>query len=632
MSERSHAKVYAVFVAFCLVFIVIIVRAFFIQVVNKKKLLVYSESQLLREAIIFPNRGNIYDRKGHPLSINVQTYNIFSIPRIIKDRQETLGKLAKIVPGLTVKKIYRALKGRNRFTWIERKIELDDNQVANIKKLKGIFLEKTTKRFYPNHELMGQILGFVGVDNIGLGGVEYQFNELLKGDAKRIKYLQDAKGRPIKFETYDTESKAGNLYLTLDKDLQAVTEKYLRQAIEEHQAIRGGVGVLDADNGEILAMAHYPFFDPNQVKHSKQDHRRPSFVTDPFEPGSVFKIFTVLSAMENKMVTSETNYFCEYGRLEVGGHVIKESDTTKKYEWLSVTDIIKYSSNIGIVKMAFDLTFPLLNETLEKFGFGKKTNIELPGESRGIYNNTGKVSKLSLSNLGFGQGVATTGIQILSAYAAIVNGGVFYNPTIVKSDSERPGKRVISSDIARELQEMLLSVVESGTAQSAKIPHFKIAGKTGTAQKPDGRGGYSGYISNFVGFPMGVDKKVVVYAYIDDPQGEHYYGSKVAAPLVKKIIEYILFKNKEYQNIVLHEEELNHIDYNTVSHGRDISSDLMPSFIGLDKRSSSTLAHKIGVYIKHQGRGVVVRQNKKVGEPYAKNDIIILEHEPPQYE
>ena len=249
---------------------------------------------------------------------------------------------------------------------------MDKKQVAEIKKLKGVFLEKTTKRLYPNHELMAQVLGFVGVDNIGLAGVEHEFNELLKGDAKVIKYLKDAKGRPIKFESYDMENKAHNVHLTLDKGVQAIAEKYLKLAVETHKAVRGGIGIIDASNGEVLAMANDPSFDPNQLKRSKETHRRLPFVTDPFEPGSVFKAFTVASALENKIVTSETNYFCEYGKFKVGNHFIKESDTSRKHEWLSVADIIQYSSNIGTVKIAFDLTFPLLDKTIKDFGFGEK--------------------------------------------------------------------------------------------------------------------------------------------------------------------------------------------------------------------------------------------------------------------
>ncbi|MCY4644784.1 MAG: penicillin-binding transpeptidase domain-containing protein [Bacteriovoracales bacterium] len=642
MSERDKNKIYFTFIFFLLLFFIIISRAFFIQIISKEKLLTYSKTQLIRETTIFPNRGNIYDRNGHPLSINIQTYNIFSIPKMMTNREKTLRALTRIVPNLTVRHLKKVLKNRKKFTWIERQIKLNESQIKKIKDLKGIFLEKTTKRLYPNHELMAHILGFVGVDNVGLSGIEYQFNTLLKGDAKIIKYLKDAKGRPIKFESYDTETKAQNLYLTLDKDIQAIAEKYLKSAIQKHRAKRGGIGIMNADNGEILAMANYPTFDPNQFALSKEADRRPSFVTDPFEPGSVFKIFTVISAIENKIVTSKTNYFCEYGQFRVEGHVIRESDTSKKYEWLSISDIIKYSSNIGSVKVAFDLGFPLFDKTIKKFGFDQKTAIELPGESRGIYNHKGNISKLSLSNLSFGQGVAVTAIQMLSAYSALANGGVYYPPTLIKAPKTleetetRKGKRILHSNIVRTAQDMLFSVVEEGTGTPAQIPYFKIAGKTGTAQKIDADGRYTGYISNFIGFPLDIEKKFVVYAYIENPKGPYYTGSQVAAPIVKKMMEYILFKNKEYENLSVQAKKAGPSNIDLVKINKSMknrfSKGKIPNFIGLDKKSSMNLAKKIGIRLKHRGIGVVVKQNIKSGTPLLRDSVIVLDHRPPNYE
>ena len=571
------------------------------------------------------------------MAINIDAYNIFSMPRMIKNRRQSLKKIARTVPRFSVRKLQKILKGRIRFTWIARQIELNLKQVAEIEKLSGFFLEKTTKRLYPNHELMAQILGFVGIDNVGLAGVEYSLNELLKGDIKIVKYLRDAKGRPIKFESYDTEKPLQNVHLSLDKDIQAVAEKHLKQAVEKHQALRGGVGVMDADKGEVLAMANYPSFDPNRLKDSKGNHRKLSFVTDPFEPGSVFKIFTVASALENKVVTTETNYFCEYGKFKVGSHTIKESSRSRKYEWLSVSDIIKYSSNIGTVKIAFDLTFPLLDKTIRDFGFGQKTGIEFPGESRGIYHTKHETTQLSLSNLSFGQGVAVTGLQILAAYGAIANGGIYHAPSIIKAaqDKDKVARRVISSHTAQQLQTMLVAVVEDGTAKNIKIPYFKIAGKTGTAQKVNAEGAYTGYVSNFVGFPVGVEKKFVVYAYVDEPGGKIYSGSRVAAPIVKKIIEYLLFKNREYQNLAINLGESNPVSIDLVENAPlrgNASRGEMPNFIGLDKKSSFLLARKIGIYLEHQGVGIVVKQNIKEGTPVAKNSVVILEHRPPRHE
>ncbi len=635
-SDKEKNKIYFTFIIFILFFIIIIGRAFFIQVINKQKLLSYSNDQVLRTVKVFPNRGRILDRNANPLAINILTYNIFALPKQLENKSKTLRQIEKVVPELSYSELKSKLSGRKRFTWLARKIKLKDDQVEKVKSLKGVFIEKSYKRYYPNNELMSQLVGFVGVDNVGLSGIEYQFDNTLKGEVQVRKYMKDAKGRPIKFESYHHEHQSQDITLSIDKDVQGIAEKYLKEAIIEHKASMGGVGVMNALNGEILALANYPNFDPNHLNRSDAHARKLSFVSDPFEPGSIFKIFTISSALENRIITPDTNYFCEHGKFRVGNHIIKESDTKKKHEWLSVEDIIKYSSNIGTTKVAFDLSYPLLDETIKKFGFGEKTNVELPAESRGIYSDNEKTSALRLSNLSFGQGVATTGIQMLAAYAAIANGGVYYRPTVLRNDNEVEGKRIIASNLASQLQDMLLGVVEEGTAQNVKIPYFKIAGKTGTAQKADSSGRYTSYIANFVGFPINVKNKFVVFAYVEDPKGDSYYGSVVAAPIVKKVIEYMLFRNKEYQNLEIakvdvQKTRMDHVKVRQASK-RILGPNLIPNFIGLDKRSASKLAKQLGIKLRYQGMGVVYDQSPTAGDPKQEEQTVNLRVRPPRYE
>ncbi len=632
---RERTKVAFTFIVFVVLLTGILGRAFYLQVINKEKLLAYSDSQFLRKATVFPNRGHIYDREGNPLAINVRVYNIFTIPKLLEDREKTLNEVAKAVPNLKLSKLQKAIKGRNRFTWLARKISITDEQVEKLENLKGVFVEETTKRVYPNHELLSQTLGFVGIDNVGLAGLEYAFDEKLKGKERVIRYMKDAKGRPIKFESYHKDHRAEDLNLTIQKDVQAFSERALRKAVLEHKGSKGGVGVIDALTGEIVAMANYPTFDPNRKTKETLNYQRLSFASDPFEPGSVMKIFTVASALENKIVTPDTNYFCEKGRLKVGNHYITESSPYKKYEWLSVKDIIVHSSNIGTTKIAFDLTFPLLDQTLKKFGFAEKTGIELPVESRGIYPHQDSVTPLSLSNLSFGQGVAVTGVQMLAAYAAIANGGHYYKPTIIKSSKRPEGRRVISSDLAGRLNEMLIETVEEGTAKAARVPYFQIAGKTGTAQKADKNGVYSSYIANFVGYPVNTNKKFVVFAYIEDPSDRWYQGGKVAAPLVKKIIEYMLFKNREHQNLeiskVSNRPNIDKISLKQSSK-RHFGKGKMPSFIGLDKKTAKRLAATYKLKVDERGMGVVSGQIPEAGSDLNNSESIILTFKPPKYE
>ena len=413
-------------------------------------------------------------------------------------------------------KIIEKLK-KKKFTWLYRNIRINEKKINEIKKITNLFIEKSPKRFYPNHELLAQTLGFVGVDNNGLSGVEYAFNKELEGEKQVIKYFRDAKGRPVKLKSVDQGKKPKDIVLSIDKEIQALTEKYLKEAVVKHDAVKGGVIVMNPDNGEIMAMANYPTFDPNKINTSKPKDRKLSIITDPFEPGSTFKVLTIASALENNIVRPDSNYYCEEGKLKVENHIISEAESRKKFEWLSVEDIIKYSSNVGTTKIAFDLTYPKLKKTIDNFHFGKKTKIELPGESRGIYKTEQEnVRPLELSNISFGQGIATTAIQMATFYSALANGGYLVEPTIIKG-KKQDKKKVLSKKVISKINSMLVKAVDEGTGGNARISFVDIAGKTSTAQKAV-NGRYTSYIGGFIGYPINTRTKFVIYSYIDGPQ------------------------------------------------------------------------------------------------------------------
>ena len=632
---KEKKRIIFIFICFCLFFLIILFKAFYIQIVNNKKLIEYSQNQTLRQFKVYPHRGNIVDRNLAPLAINIQTYSIFAMPKYIKDEKKDLTTLSNIVPELTFRTLTKKLHKRTRYTWLARKISLSKKQVAGVKKIKGIYIEAVPKRIYPNNELLSQAIGFVGLDNVGLSGMEYLFDKELRGEAKVVKYLRDAKGRPIKFERVKKNKPSLNLTLSIEKDLQGVAEKALKEAVVYYKALKGGIGIMDSSNGEILAIANYPSYDPNNLKGSKPENRRLSFISDPFEPGSIFKIFTMASALEFKIARPDTNYYCERGSLRIGDHYINEAEAGKKHEWLSVSEILKYSSNIGTTKIAFDLTFPKLKKTIEDFNFGLKTDIEIPGESRGIFNTRKNISPLKLSNISFGQGIATTGVQVLAAYAAIANGGIYYKPTILKREKPPKGLRVLSKQTAEELTAMLIEAVDDGTGQNAKIPYFKIAGKTSTAQKPSKGGGYQGYISGFIGYPVNVDKKFVIYVYIDSPQGRTYYGNAVAAPVFKKVAQYFLYKNKDFNHLSQTKPaSTKTFDSVKIKHAstRIMKKGQIPNFIGLDKVSSRQLGIKLKLKVVHKGIGVVTSQNPKASSKIDKDTIVKLIYSPPQYD
>ena len=634
-------RIFFSFLIFCLLFGVVISKAFYIQVINKQRLLAYAKSQFIREVKEYPNRGNILDRNGSPLAINVHVYNLFTIPKN-KDQEfyNQLKTLSRVVPELPYAKLKSLIQKRTKYTWLGRKIRLSENQLQKIKKLEGIFVESHSERVYPNRELMAQTLGFVGVDNTGLAGIEFGMNKELKGKPQVVKYIRDAKGRPIKYETKFDDLVAEDISLSLDKDIQGALESYLKDAVEYHKAFRGGAGVMDAETGEILAIANYPTFDPNKASSYPQENRKLAFVTDPFEPGSIFKTITITSALEHKVAKPETKFFCENGKMRVQNHWVSEAESHEKFEWLNVGDILKFSSNVGTTKIAFALKYPKLRESLDKFKFSQKTGIEVRGESKGIvpYRAKDKVRPLSLSNTSFGQGIATTAIQMLRSYAVIANGGYLVRPTLLKQEESQLKKenRIISERTASHVTNMLVKAVSDGTGTNAVIPHYEIAGKTGTAQRVSPRGGYDGYIASFIGFPVNVNKKFVVMAYIDHPTANGYYGNAVAAPIVKKITQYILYKKKDFAQFAKYDEKSNQVNMDTVqsqqaSTQKVFAPGYMPSFIGLDKSSALKVAESRSIELEINGFGVVTKQSVPAGTPLAGLSKLRLQFEAPTY-
>ena len=628
------------FLALSFLFAIVASKAFYLQVLNKEKLIKYAKSQFIREVKEYPNRGNILDRNGNPLAINVHVYNIFTIPKNKNQAfYNNLSALSKIVPELPYAKLKKSVHQRTRYTWLGRKITLSEDQVKKIKKLEGIFVEGHTQRVYPNRDLMAQTLGFVGLDNNGLAGIENSFNTLLKGEPQITKYIKDAKGRPSKFETRAPFTAAQDLQLSLDKDIQGALESYLKDAVIHHKATRGGAGVMDVETGEIIAIANYPTYDPNQLKGSTEEERKLSFLTDPFEPGSIFKALTIASAFEHKAARPETKYFCEYGRLKVQNHWVREADNSDKLEWLSVEDILKFSSNVGTTKIAFDLKFPKLWETLKKFEIDQRTGVELKGESKGLLSFDPKktIQPLTLSNLSFGHGIATTALQMMRSFAVFANGGYLVKPTFIKSEESQilPENRIISQATADEIVKILSGAVNEGTGKNARIPHYIIAGKTGTAQRVSSKG-YEGYIASFIGFPVNVNQRFVTFVYIDHPKANGYYGGSVAAPVFRKITQYILYKKKDFAKFAQYNEKSNKTNLDEVktkqsSTNRSYAHNMVPSFVGLDKASAIALAEKRGIQLDMTGFGVVKSQSIPAGEPLVSGAELKLQFEVPTY-
>ncbi|MCT4642507.1 MAG: penicillin-binding transpeptidase domain-containing protein [Bacteriovoracaceae bacterium] len=626
-------KITFAFLFIAVLFTSVVVKAFYIQVINRNKLITYSNSQVIRTKKIYPKRGQILDRNMNPLAVNIKRYNIFTYGKKTQATLESLKKLSYKLDKLPYEKIIKNIKARkNKFTWISRHIDLNKEQYSFVKKLKGIEVETQFSRMYPNHELASQLVGFVGIDNEGLSGIENYFNKELKGKPQVTKYYRDAKGRPVKFESDLIPTPSSDIVLSIDKNYQAILENYLKEGVLKHEAIRGGAAIMDAHSGEILAIANYPTYDPNNYSSYKGRNRKLSFVTDPFEPGSVFKSLTIASGINRNIIKEDTNYFCERGKFKVQNHYIKESDSKSNHEWLTVKDILKYSSNIGTTKIAFDITYPKLKEDLDKFNIGKKTGIQLKGESRGILEQKPNIDPLRLSNISFGQGVATTGIQMLASYAPFVNGGYYIKPTFLKKNNPSNKVRVVSAKTAKKVKDMLVEAVEDGTGKNAKVKYFTIGGKTSTAQRIDDTGKYNGYISGFIGFPVGIGKDFITFVYIDNPK-KGYYGNTVAAPIFKKIVSSILYKNKAFNKLAKTEPSKKTDIVRMKRSGiRRFKKGLMPNLIGLDKTTVFELLDKEDIQYNTKGFGVIVKQFPAPGQKLSKNTIVDIEFAAPDYE
>jgi cell division protein FtsI (penicillin-binding protein 3) len=528
---------------------VLLFRLVSLQVLNAEELSGKADRQHEKETILEAERGTIFDRQGQILAINVEVPSVYAIPALVNDSNAVASKLGKIL-GVNRHTIRHRLESKKNFVWIKRKINPD--QVHHLKQLKleGVGFLSESKRFYPKRHLLGQILGFAGLDNQGLEGIELKYDSSLKGERGWIIVERDAMGRSIfpKGLEYISPSRGKDLVLTIDEVIQHIAERELGTAMQQTSAANGSVIVMDPKTGAILAMAVQPSFNPNNIKRYNAKHWRNRTITDPFEPGSTFKIVAAAAALQEGATTPGELIYCEKGKMKMGGRFIHDHE---KYGNLTFAEVIQKSSNIGTAKVAMRLGEEKLYRYIRMFGFGEKTGIDLVGESPGLVREPKRWSGRSLASIAFGQEISVTPIQLITAYAAVANGGWSVQPHIVSEVREPDGvalkrfsaearRRVLNPETARGLAKILEgTVAKGGTGEKAALKGFSVAGKTGTAQKvdPDTKR-YSSreFISSFVGFVPSDDPLLVILVVVDSPDGEAWGGS-VAAPVFKRIAE-----------------------------------------------------------------------------------------------
>lgn len=548
---KSYLKlrVYVVAGFFLFFFAAIFARAVHLQIVKGPELKKMALKQHRKTLNLQSKRGDIFDRNLKEMAVSVEVDSVFAQPNKIESPR-TVAKVLSPILGVSSFELEKKLRGEAGFVWLKRQVDLKDEQRQIVKELDGIGVMKESRRYYPNRQLASNIIGFTGLDANGLEGIEKYYDSMLKGSSARFTGEKDAMGRVLVYQDLDktVPLQGMEVELTIDKTIQYVAEKALKKAVDKHNAVGGTAIVMNPATGEILAMANQPSFDPNDIGRFKSGQWKNRAVTDVYEPGSTFKIFLIAAALDEGLVKPSSSFFCENGNYRVADRVFHDHE---KYGWLDVPHIIKYSSNICSAKIGEKLGKEQLYRYMKAFGFGSKTGIDLPGEATGSLRHYNKWSGVTLHTVSFGQGVSVSGVQLVTAVSSIANGGFIMKPYIVRSVKDPSGRvvteshpviarRVISEQTAEVLSEMLVSVTEKGgTGVEAAIADFDVAGKTGTAQKPDfKKGGYArgAYVASFVGFVPAKDPKLAILVTVDEPQGV-YYGGLVAGPVFKEIAE-----------------------------------------------------------------------------------------------
>jgi cell division protein FtsI (penicillin-binding protein 3) len=532
---------------FACCFLAVSARSFNLQIVQHDQLIKLAERQHHRTIPITPARGGIFDRSGAPLAVSLDMDSLYAEPKHITDPAGTAALLAPIIQ-MSQQELQRKLSSERSFTWLERQLPPQTTNKIKQLKLAGIGFVKESKRFYPNFEVAAHVLGFTGLDPEGLEGIERRYDSTIMGSTGYLMTERDALGRDVAIRNAVVRDAlpGKNLILTLDKNIQYFTEKELAKAVQGSGAKGGMALVTDPTTGKILAMANYPTFNPNSFRQYPTIQLRNRCVSDSFEPGSTFKIFLMSAALEEKIIHPQNGINCENGRYSFGGRIIRDDHPHGR---VTVAEVLKYSSNIGSAKIGLKLGDDRFYRYLKAFGFGDKSGIDLPGETSGGLRPVNRWYGTDLATISFGQGVSASSMQLVAAVSAVANGGLLMKPYLVERVTDNNGqelqhfepqtvRRVISTQTAATISQMMEGVTQKGgTGTNASIEGFRVAGKTGTAQKVDPISkGYSATkrTASFVGFVPAEKPLLTILVVIDEPSSSPY-GGVVAAPAFRDI-------------------------------------------------------------------------------------------------
>jgi cell division protein FtsI/penicillin-binding protein 2 len=540
-----NRRIRVVIAVFALVFAAVFARAAWLQGVRAGGLDALAASQHRQVVEIPAQRGTIYDRLGRALAIGEHATTVYANPKQIRDPEEVATRVAAALD-LDAEDLLPLLSDRSKgFVYLARKADPEQAQVLEEQNLVGVGFLEEERRSYPQRSIGSEVIGYAGLDNKGLSGLELELDGVLSGSPGSEDVVRDPFGRPLRVLETKSVTHGSDVHLTLDQTLQSQVERILAETREQWAAKAVTAIVLDPKTGGVLAMAVEPGFDANRYPKVSRERQRNRTVTDTYEPGSTFKVVTLGGVLESGMVTPTTEYTLRPS-IQVSDRVIHDAEPRPTMT-MTVAEILSNSSNVGTITLALGLGPDGLSHWIDQFGFGHQTGIDFPGESKGIVLPTSEWSGSTIGNVPIGQGIAVTPIQMATVYAAIANGGAAVEPHLVdhvegRAREPRARKRIISETTARQLTAMLRAVVREGSGTAAQVPGYSVAGKTGTAAKPDPvLGGYSTsrYVSSFVGFVPSTRPRLCILVTVDEPRGA-IWGGAVAAPAFSKIATFAL--------------------------------------------------------------------------------------------
>jgi cell division protein FtsI (penicillin-binding protein 3) len=629
--------------------LVIGIRLVHVQVLGREFFQQQGTRQSERTLNLYPRRGPILDREGRPLAVSVDAESLYAVPQDVADPAATAAALSRALSKDAEgrREVLAKLQRKSAFVWIERKLDpLTARRVRELQ-LEGIGFLAEHRRYYPQRELAAHVLGYVGLDNTGMGGIEYGLESHIRGRAAKVVVHTDARRRPVA-QTERPSTDGSTVVLALDEAVQYVAERELERAMTETQAASGMVIVVEPFSGEILAMAGRPTFNPNRYNAYPSARWRNRAVSDVFEPGSIFKIVTAAAGIQENVVAPGEVLDCGHGKIEIAGTVINDHAV---FDRLTFTEAVAKSSDVGMIRVGQRLGRDNFARYVRDFGFGAATGVDLPGESAGLLRPVPRWSALSLPSMSFGQEIGVTGLQITMAAAAIANGGYLMKPLVVKRVEDADGRvvlepkplvvrRVLQPDTVDTLTEILRTVVREGTGRAAAVPGYVVAGKTGTAQKVDASGRYSmvDHVASFVGFAPAARPALVILASLDSPRGPRNQGGDVAAPLFARVTESALRilavppddPGRVLRAVATAPETVVPAAYRPQGPSRpgalppEDEPGLMPDLRGRSAREAAIAAARRGLVVELRGSGHVILQSPEPGAQIEPGNTCVL--------